>query len=458
MVTVAGAGPVAAARPVGPAESADPGGPARAQPQVDDRGCTILHVDMDAFYASASLIDRPELVGRPVVIGGGMRSVVLSATYEARAHGIRSGMPMARARRLCPQAEIVRPDYDLYSAVSAAVMAVFAEVTHLVEPVSMEEAFLDVSAARRRLGSPAQIGQWIRDTIADEQRITCSVGGAPTKVVAKMASNAAKPDGMLMIPPHRVLDFLHPLPVNALWGVGESTEAVLHRLGLRTVADIAHLPHATLSRAMGERGAHHLHDLAWGRDTGRVAPTPVERSVGCSETFHQDVDDPDVIRRQLLRLSDRSATRMRHSGMLARTVVLTVRFSDFTTITRSRTMAQSTDVTRDIFGTAQALYAALGLQRARIRLLGVRLEGLTEADRTPVQGRLDEPEHGWRDAERAMDRAAARFGSGIVRPASLVIRDEARGEHEGGPPRQDWSPGVSPRRRGAAAWSPRSAR
>ncbi|MCK0111696.1 DNA polymerase IV [Ornithinimicrobium sp. F0845] len=423
---------------------------------VDDHGCTILHVDMDAFYAAASLTDRPELVGKPVVIGGGMRSVVLSATYEARAYGIRSGIPMARARRLCPQAEIVRPDYDRYSAISSAVMAVFAEVTHHVEPISMEEAFLDVSTARRRLGSPAQIGQWIRDTIADEQRITCSVGGAPTKVVAKMASRAAKPDGMLMVPPHRVVEFLHPLPVSALWGVGESTEAALHRLGLRTVADIAHLPLATLSRAMGEGGAAHLHALAWGHDAGRVTPARVERSVGSSETFHQDVDDPAVIRRQLLRLSDRSATRMRHSGMLARTVVLTVRFSDFTTITRSRTMRESTDITRDIFGTATALYAALGLQRARIRLLGVRLEGLTDAAQTPVQGRLDEPEHGWRDAERAMDRAAERFGSGAVRPASLVIRDEARGEHEGRPARTERSPAAHRGPWGAAAWSPRT--
>ena len=395
---------------------------------VDDRGCLILHVDMDAFYASASLIDRPELVGRPVVIGGGMRSVVLSATYEARAYGIRSGIPMARARRLCPQAEIVRPDYERYSRISDAVMAIFSEVTHQVEPVSMEEAFLDVSTARRRLGSPAQIGQWIRDTVADEQGITCSVGGAPTKVVAKMASRAAKPDGMLMLPPHRVVEFLHPLPVGALWGVGESTEAALHRLGLRTVADIAHLPLATLSRAMGANSAAHLQALAWGQDSGRVTPARTERSVGSSGTFHQDVDDPVVIRRQLLRLSDRSATRMRHSGLLARTVVLTVRFSDFTTITRSRTLRESTDVTREIFAAATALYAALGLQRARIRLLGVRLENLTDAAETPVQGRLDEPERGWRDAERAMDRAVARFGSGAVRPASLVVQGETRGD------------------------------
>ncbi len=395
----------------------------------DDSDCTILHVDMDAFYASASLIAHPELHGRPVVIGGGLRSVVLSATYEARAHGVRSGMPMSKARRLCPRAEVVRPDYDLYSRISSSVMAVFAEVTPQVEPVSMEEAFLEVSSARRRLGTPRQIAQWIRDTIADEQQITCSVGGAPTKTVAKMASRAAKPDGLLMVPGSRVLEFLHPLPVGAIWGVGEATETELRRLGLHTVADIAHLPLDTLRRAFGEHTAHHLHGLAWGHDAERVTPARVERSVGSSETFSQDIDDPDLIRRQLLHLSDRTATRMRHAGMLGRTVVLTVRFSDFTTITRSRTMRDSTDVTREIYATATGLYAALGLQRARIRLLGVRAEGLTPSQETPVQGKLDEPEHGWRDAERAVDRASARFGHGIVRPASLVGDDARPARH-----------------------------
>ncbi|TQL50653.1 DNA polymerase IV [Ornithinicoccus hortensis] len=393
------------------------------------RDCPVLHVDMDAFYAAASLIDRPELHGQPVVIGGGLRSVVLSATYEARAHGIRSGMPMAKARRLCPAVQVVRPDFDRYSRISDAVMEIFGEVSPLVEPVSMEEAFLDVSGARRTLGGPARIAQWIRDTVADEQQITCSVGGAPTKVVAKMASRAAKPDGMLLVPGEEVVPFLHPMPVGALWGVGESTEAALHRLGLRTVADVAHLPRATLERAFGPGTAAYLQDLSWGRDTGRVTPLPVERSVGHSETFSHDIDDPEVIYRQLLSLSDRVAARMRHAGMVSRTVVLTVRFSDFTTITRSRTIRQSTDVGREIYATARGLYDALGLQRARIRLLGVRAENLTEGDRTPVQGLLDEPEHGWRDAERAIDRATARFGHGAVRPASLVGDGTRRGRH-----------------------------
>jgi DNA polymerase-4 len=396
---------------------------------VDDSDCSILHVDMDAFYASASLIDRPELQGRAVIIGGGLRSVVLSATYQARAHGIRSGMPMSRARRLCPHGTVVAPDYDRYSRISDAVMAIFAEVTPQLEPVSMEEAFLEVSTARRRMGGPARIAQWIRDTVADEQLITCSVGGAPTKVVAKMASRQAKPDGLLMVPGHQVLAFLHPLPVGALWGVGESTESELHRLGLRTVADIAHLPVATLRRAFGPATAEHLHALAWGHDTGQVTPARVERSVGSSETFSHDVDDPELIHRQLLHLSDRTTTRMRHGGMLGRTVVLTVRFSDFSTITRSRTMRQSTDITREVHATARGLYDALGLQRARIRLLGVRVEGLTESTQTLVQGRLDEREHGWRDAERAMDRAAERFGAGAVQPASLVLEDTRTRRH-----------------------------
>ena len=382
----------------------------------------VMHVDMDAFYAAVSLLERPDLRGLPVVVGGGWRSVVLAATYEARAYGVRSGIPMATARRLCPPLVVVRPDPDSYARVSEAVMAIFAEVTPQVEPVSMEEAFLDLSATGRRWGGPERIGGWIRDTVADEQGITCSVGAAPSKAVAKMASRAAKPDGMRVVAREEVVPFLHPMPVGALWGVGESTEAELHRLGLHTVAQLAHVPVTTLRRAFGEQSAARLHTLAWGIDEDPVVPQRRERSVGSSETFSHDVDDPDLVRRQLLHLAERTASRMRHAGVLGRTVVLTVRFSDFTTITRSRTVAVPTDVTREVHGTACALYAALGLQRARIRMLGVRVEGITEAGQTPVQGRLDEPERGWREAERAADRAVARFGQQAVRPASLLCR------------------------------------
>ena len=395
--------------------------------EPDDTGCTILHVDMDAFYASASLIDRPELRGTPVIIGGGgNRSVVLSATYEARTFGVTSAMPMGRARRLCPQGVVLEPDFTRYAQVSEAVMATFASVTDIVEPLSLDEAFLDIAGARLRLGPPRQIAQSLRDTIADEQGITCSVGVAPTKFVAKLASGLAKPDGMIVVPGAEVLGFLHQLPVGALWGVGERTEEALTRLGLRTVADIAHTPVETLRRALGDVSGTHLHHLSWGRDERPVVRERREKSIGSDETFSHDIDDPVVIHRELLRLSDRTAARVRAAGMMGRTVSIKVRFADFTTITRARTLRDPTDVSRDIYATARLLFDALGLQRARIRLVGVRMEGLVEAERAPIQGMLDEPDHGWRDADRAVDRASARFGAGAVRPAALVRdRDDA---------------------------------
>ncbi len=387
----------------------------------DDTGCTVLHVDMDAFYASASLLSRPELVGRPVIIGGASgRSVVLSATYEARAFGVASAMPMARARRLCPQAVIIEPDHRRYAAISDAIMATFATITEHVEPLSLDEAFLDVSGAMRRLGRPTRIAEQLRDTIADEQGITCSVGVAATKFVAKLASSLAKPDGLIVVPRDETVAFLHQLPVGAIWGVGEKTEEHLHRLGLRTVADLAHTPMETLQRALGEVAGRNLHDLAWGRDPRSVVPERREKSIGADETFSHDISDPGVIHRELLRLSDRTAARARSAGMSGRTVSIKVRFADFTTITRAKTLRHHTDVSREIFATARELYDRLGLQRARIRLVGVRLEGLVEADKAPIQARLDDPEHGWREADVAVDRASARFGAGSVRPASLM--------------------------------------
>jgi DNA polymerase-4 len=374
---------------------------------------------MDAFYASVELIDRPELRGLPVIVGGGNRAVVLSATYEARRFGVHSAMPMSRARRLCPQGVVVQPDHRRYARVSHGVMEIFRSITPLVEPLSLDEAFLDVAGAVRRLGSPAAIGQLIRDRVADEQRITCSVGVAATKFVAKLASGRAKPDGILVVPRGETVTFLHQLPVGALWGVGERTEEALQRLGLRTVADLAHTPVDTLRRALGESGGH-LHDLAWGRDSRSVVPQQTEKSIGAEETFARDVDDPQVVQRELLRLAERVAARMRATGMAGRTVVIKVRFADFTTITRSRTLRQPTDVAREVYGTARASYAALGLDRARIRLVGVRVEGLTDATESHHQLTLDERAQGWREAEQAVDRASARFGAGAVRPAVLV--------------------------------------
>jgi DNA polymerase-4 len=398
-------------RPVGPA-----GGP-----PGDDTGCTVLHVDMDAFYASVELLARPELRGKPVIVGGGgSRGVVLSATYEARAYGVHSAMPMMRARRLCPDAVVIHPTPGVYAQASDNVMEVFRSVTPLVEPISLDEAFLDVRGAARRLGSPRQIGEWIRATVEDEQGITCSVGVATTKFVAKLASARCKPDGLLVVPADRVVAFLHPLPVGAVWGVGEKTEEVLRRLGLHTVGDIANTPVGTLQRALGPAAGSHLSALAWGRDERRVTPQEPDKSIGAEETFPVDVDDPAVVTRELLRLSERTAARLRASGQVGRTVSIKIRFADFTTITRSRTLPESTDVGRTVYETAVALYAALGLERARLRLVGVRVEGISDAAGVPHQLALGEKESGWREAEQAVDKASRRFGTGAVRPATLV--------------------------------------
>jgi DNA polymerase-4 len=404
----------------------NPAGPPTGPPG-DDTGCFVLHVDMDAFYASVELRDRPELKGKPVIVGGGgNRGVVLSATYQARAFGVRSAMPMSRARRLCPQGVVLEPRHRLYSEASHGVMEVFRSITPLVEPLSLDEAFLDVRGAARRFGSPRMVAEWIRATVEDEQGITCSVGVATTKFVAKLASAHCKPDGLLVVPADGVVAFLHPLPVAALWGVGEKTEEVLGRLGLRTVGDLAQTPVSTLQRALGPAAGSHLAALAWGRDERRVTPHEPEKSVGAEETFGTDVDDPVVVRRELLRLSERTAARLRAQGLVGRTVSVKIRFADFTTITRAKTLPEATDVAKVVYDTAVGLYDALGLERARLRLVGVRVEQLRDAAEQPRQLLLGERDQGWREAEQAVDRAAQRFGAGAVRPASLVRGEDVR--------------------------------
>jgi DNA polymerase IV len=406
------------------------GGPAQA-PAPDDSGCHILHVDMDAFYASVEIRDRPELAGEPVIVGGlSGRSVVLSATYQAREFGVRSAMPMSRARRLCPHATVIPPRHWLYSSVSKEVMAIFRDVTPQVQPLSLDEAFLDVSGAIRLLGPPAVIGQRIRQQVAGQQQITCSVGVAPNKFLAKLASVQCKPDGLLVIPADRVLDFLHPLPVSALWGVGQRTGATLARLGLRTVGDIAAAPVSALEAELGPAAAAHLTALACGRDSRDVETAVREKSVGAEETFDVDISDPEVIRRELLRLSRRTARALRSSGCAARTVVVKLRKADFKTITRSRTLAEPTDVTRQIYDTACELYAASGLSgRARLRLVGVRATGLVPAAAAQTQLALGERGVPWREAESALDRIASRFGTDAIRPATLV--EGTAGQHAG---------------------------
>ncbi len=397
----------------------------------DDAGCPILHVDMDAFFASVEVARNPELRGKPMIVGGvGSRGVVVAATYEARRYGIHSAMPMSRALRLAPDDIIVVPgDHSRYAQVSASVMELLGTITPRVEVLGLDEAFLDVAGARRTHGSPREIAELIRAQVHDEQGITCSVGVAPTKFIAKLASTQCKPDGLLVVPADQVISFLHPMPVGALWGVGERTEEQLHRLGLRTVADIAQTPRSTLVRALGNAAGGHLADLAWGRDPRTVSTRERERSVGAEETFARDVDDPELILAELLRLSERIGSRLRRAGLSATTVSIKVRFADFATLTRSHKRKVATDVSREIFHEARALFEALHLDRARIRLVGVRAEGILETCGVESQLVLGAREHGWREAEEAVDQLSARFGRGSVRPARLF--------HEEGPDQGD---------------------
>ncbi len=382
----------------------------------------VMHVDMDAFYASVELRRRPDLHGKPVIVGGSPRGVVLSATYEARAKGVRSGMPSAEARRLAPHATFLAPDFDSYTAVSKAIVAVFRSVTAVVESASIDEAFLDLTGAVRMFGSPVEIGEYVRAVVSDEQQITCSVGIGPTKFIAKVASRAAKPDGLIEVMPDGVVAFLHPLPVEAMWGVGNATAQKLHRLGVFTVGELAHTPRATLRPTFGPHASGMLSELAWGRDRRRVTPVEPEHSVGSQETFGRDTDDPDTVRRELLRMADRTARRMRKQRKLARTISISVRFADFSELTRSVTMPTPTDVTDDIYAQALQLYERLGVGRARIRRVGVRGEQLVDRQRVYWQPQLTDPERGWREADLAMDAAVGKFGPGAVQRAILTRR------------------------------------
>ncbi len=396
-----------------------PSGPALpTEPSSRDR--VIMHIDMDAFYASVELRRRPELVGKPMFVGGAERGVVLSANYEARAFGIEGGMPSSRARRMCPQAVAVPPDFDTYGEVSAGIVAVFESVTAHVESASIDEAYLDVTGSLRALGTPREIGEHLRALVADEQGITCSVGIGPSKFIAKIASGQAKPDGLVEVLPGDVTSFLHPLPVTKIWGVGEATAERLHRLGIMSVADLAHTPASTLQRAFGPHQGMLLSELAWGRDGRRVVARPGERGVGCQETFSRDTDDPALVRAELLRVAGTVAWRMRQAGVLGRTVTLTLRFADFRTVSKTLTLASPTDSTDELHAQAMALYGRFGLERPRIRRVGIRVEGLVDADKAYCQPTLDAPERGWREAELAADAVRRKFGPHGVERAVLT--------------------------------------
>jgi DNA polymerase-4 len=383
---------------------------------------SILHVDMDAFYASVEITKDPSLRGKPVIVGGQEgRGVVTSASYEARAYGVTSAMPMIRAHRLCPHAVFLPNDGAAYSAFSERIRAVFLSVTPLVEPLSLDEAFLDVSGSIKLFGSPIEIAGRIKVSI-EALGLTCTVGVAPNKFLAKLASTLAKPDGLMVVAADRVEEFLHPLPVTALWGVGEATAAQLHRLGLKTVGDLAAISTRTLERAVGEATGAHLHSLAHGIDERVVIPHEAAKSVGSEETFASDLDATDEILREILRLSDRTAGRLRGKSLCGRTVTVKVRFSNFSTLTRSKTLDAEIDGGAEIYEVAKALYLKLDPDRPRIRLLGVAVTGLTAGPPRRQLDLLQAARPGWPAATEAIDSIRERFGSEAVGPAALIDR------------------------------------
>jgi DNA polymerase-4 len=378
----------------------------------------ILHVDMDAFYASVAELDHPEYKGKALVVGAGTRGVVLSANYEARKFGIRAAMPVGRAKRMAPHAIFIAPEHHRYSEISERVMAIFHSYTPLVEPISLDEAFLDVTGSQKLFGTGREIAAKIREQVEKEEGITCSVGLAQSKFIAKLASQHCKPNGMLEIKPDRILEFLHPLPVRAIWGVGPKTAESLERLGLHTVSDIAHTPRATLIRALGDATGASLYELAWGRDYRDVIPDEPEKSIGNEETFSEDLDNPEEILREFLRMTEKATARLRERSLFAKTISIKIKFADFSSLTRSKTVPIAIDNTHDTYEVVKALYLALRNEGARIRLVGVSFSHLQEG--APVQLELGARERGWREADTAIDRAQARFGRGSVRPGRLI--------------------------------------
>jgi DNA polymerase-4 len=385
---------------------------------ADDTGAGILHVDMDAFYASVAILDDPTLKGKPIIIGAPeSRSVVSSASYEARRYGVRSAMPVVQALRLCPTAIVVQPDFDRYLEKSKQVMALFRDVTPIVEPLSIDEAFLDVRGARRLLGSPGEIARMLRTRVLDETGLTCSIGVAATKHVAKIASTISKPDGVLIVPEAGTEAFLRPLSVRALWGIGPKAAESLEGRGIHTVADVLDTPRSVLERALGPAMGGRIWHLARGEDPRAVETQRVDKSVGHEETFFHDISDDTVLRSELRRLSDKVGARLRTNGWEASTISIKVRFSDWTTITRSQTLPEPTAVSQRIGRAAHELFALVE-RPLPVRLVGVRAEKLRPS--APEVLTLWDDDQEWRAVESALDGATARFGRGVVTRANLL--------------------------------------
>jgi len=400
----------------------------------------ILHLDMDAFFASIEVRDDPSLQGLPVVVGGaGARGVVAAASYPARTRGIRSAMPMASARRLAPDLVIVPPRIAHYRAVSAQVMSILGDVVADIEQISVDEAFLDVRGARRLFGEPADIAELLRRRIREELGLPSSVGGSVSRAVAKIASARAKPDGMLIVPADRTAEFLAPLPVGSISGVGPKAQASLERLGVRTIGQLREIPATTLARALGPRAAE-ITALADGSDRTGLGHRTRDRSLGTERTWDEDLTDPQEVRRRITMMADDVSRQLRRGGFVTRTVVLKLRAPDGTTLSRSSTFDQSTASGERLREHVVALWDRERGSMPRVRLAGVRATQLEAAGGAPVQSELTARPAGWTDLEAAMDRARDRFGSASLSRGSTLPREDG----EGAP-----SPGPSP---SAAGW------
>ena len=384
----------------------------------------IIHVDMDAFFVEVERLRDPSLMAKPVVVGGaGRRGVVASASYEARTVGVRSAMPMSIAQRLCPSLVVVPTDHDEYQRVSELVFGIFRDFTPIVEGLSLDEAFLDVAGLRRLFGHPVKIGHAIRGRLRIELGLPASVGIASTKFVAKLASEAAKPDGLIHIPADETLPFLHALPVRSLWGVGEATQAGLESLGVKTVGDLAALDHLTLVSRLGVSNGQHLAALARGEDPRRVVPDTAAKSVSVSETYDIDITSKERVDTELLRLCDRLGGRLRRTGLAGRTVSVKVRYSDFTTISRSVTLT-------DPIYNSHELRRAVGLLTNKVdwsrpvRLLGVEVTTLAEPG-SFRQLTTEEPGK-WQELADTVGQIRDRYGSEAIGPARLTPTDKNR--------------------------------
>jgi DNA polymerase-4 len=402
---------------------------------------------MDAFFVSVELLRRPELRGQPVIVGGaGERGVVAAASYEARHYGIHSAMPSTRARRMCPHAVFLPGDHHHYGEVSERVMTIFRSFTPLVEPISLDEAFLDVTGAQRLHGPAADIAAAIRTRVRDEEGLTCSVGVAPNKFLAKLASEVAKPKasrqgplpglGVKVVEPGDELAFLHPLPVQALWGVGPKTLDKLRSRGIEKVGDLADLTEDDAATVLGEANGRHLHRLSRAVDDRPVVIDVQPKSVGHEETFARDHTELATLQREAVRMSDAVAQRLRNHRLAGRTVTIKVRFHDFRTITRSTTLPAAVDTGPAIARSAKELLDQID-PTSGVRLLGVSVTNL--ADDGARQLSLEEVEHpGWDDASRAVDDIRRRFGDDAIVPATLRGPDGIRVKRRGD---QQWGPG-----------------